>query len=389
MKAIKRCILPYEESFFLLGPRGTGKTTWLKAQHNDAVVIDLLKPDVFRTFQARPESLADVVKGNAQTRCFVLDEIQKVPELLSVVHSLIEEHLGLQFILTGSSARKIRRTGADLLAGRAVRKTMHPFIASELGEDFSLDDALRHGTLPVVCGARRKDAALSAYIDLYLREEIQQEGLVRTLAPFARFLESVSFSHGSQLVSSAIARDCGVGRTTVDGYLKILSDLMIASTLPVFSKRAKRAMAVTAKFYFFDTGVFRTLRPKGPLDRPDEIDGAALEGLVFQHLAAYLDYSSRRESLYCWRTAEGKEVDFVIYDGNDFVALEVKNTARLDSRDFAGLKAFQSDYPEARAVLLYRGETQYMHGNVLVVPVAKYLSNLVPGRRSPDAVWRR
>ena len=160
MKAIKRCIPPYEESFFLLGPRGTGKTTWLKAQYSDAVVIDLLKPDVFRAFQTRPESLADVVKGNAQARCFVLDEIQKVPELLSVVHSLMEEHLGLQFILTGSSARKIRRTGADLLAGRAVRKTMHPFIASELGEDFSLDDALRYGTLPVVCGARRKDAAL-------------------------------------------------------------------------------------------------------------------------------------------------------------------------------------------------------------------------------------
>ena len=389
MKAIKRCIPPYEESFFLLGPRGTGNTTWLKAQYNDAVVIDLLKPDVFRAFQTRPESLADVVKGNAQAHCFVLDGIQKAPELLSVVHSLIEEHLGLQFILTGSSARKIRRTGADLLAGRAVRKTMHPFIASELGEDFSLDDALRYGTIPVVCGTRRKDAALSAYIDLYLREEIQQEGLVRTLAPFTRFLEAASFSHGSQLVSSAIARDCGVGRTTVDGYLKILFDLMIASTLPVFSKRAKRAMAVTAKFYFFDTGVFRTLRPKGPLDRPDEIDGAALEGLVFQHLAAYLDYSSRRESLYCWRTAEGKEVDFVIYDENDFVALEVKNAARLDSRDFAGLKAFQSDYPEARAVLLYRGETQYMHGNVLVVPVAKYLSNLVPGSRSPDVAWRR
>ena len=351
--------------------------------------MDLLKPDVFRAFQARPERLADVVKGNAQARRFVLDEIQKVPELLSVVHSLVEEHLGLQFILTGSSARKIRRTGADLLAGRAALKTMHPFIAVEMGGDFSLEDALVHGTLPVVCGARRKDAALSAYIDLYLREEIQQEGLVRTLAPFARFLESAAFSHGSQLVSSAIARDCGVGRTTVDGYLKILFDLMIASPLPVFSKRAKRAMAATAKFYFFDTGVFRALRPKGPLDRPGEIDGAALEGLVFQHLAAYLDYSSRRSSLYCWRTAEGKEVDFVIYDSCDFVAIEVKNAARLDARDFAGLKAFQSDYPEARTVLLYRGETQYMHGSVLVVPAGNYLANLVPDKPSPDVMWRR
>ena len=389
MKKINRLISPYSESFFLLGPRGTGKSTWLKDCYRDATVVDLLKPDVFRTLQSRPESLADIVKGNAQAKCFVIDEVQKVPEVLSVVHSLIEEHLGLQFVLTGSSARKIKRTGADLLAGRAIRKTMHPFIASELGEDFSLEEALKYGMLPVVFGSKKKDTVLSAYIDLYLREEIQQEGLVRTLSPFARFLESASFSHGSQLVSSAIARDCGIGRTTVDGYLKILFDLMIASTLPVFLKRAKRSMATTAKFYFFDTGVFRTLRPKGPLDRPEEIDGAALEGLVFQHLKACLDYSGRRDSLYCWRTSEGKEVDFVVYDDRDFLAIEVKNAAKLDSKDFSGLKSFASDYPEARTVLLYRGDVQYMHGNILVVPVGRYLCSLFPNEPLPDINWRR
>ena len=318
-----------------------------------------------------------------------MDEVQKVPDVLSVVHSLIEEHLGVQFVLTGSSARKIKRTGADLLAGRAIRKTMHPFIASELGDEFSLEQALLYGMLPVVYGSGQKKNTLAAYIDLYLREEIQQEGLVRTLAPFVRFLESASFSHGSQLVSSAIARDCGIGRTTVDGYLKILFDLMIAATVPVFSRRAKRAMAATAKFYFFDTGVYRALRPKGPLDRPSEIDGAALEGLVFQHLKAYLDYSGRSNSLYCWRTAAGKEVDFVIYDEHDFVAMEVKNASRLDARDFAGLKSFAADYPEARTVLLYRGEVQYMQGDVLVVPVANYLKSLVPNALSPDINWRR
>ena len=378
-----------EESFFLLGPRGTGKSTWLKDRYPNAYIIDLLKPNVFRLFQARPESLADIVKGNAKTRCFVIDEVQKTPDVLTVVHSLMEEHLGIQFVLTGSSARKIKRTGADLLAGRAIRKTMYPFMACELGEAFSLDQALTYGMLPVVYGSRQKKHTLESYIDLYLREEIQQEGLVRTLAPFARFLESASFSHGSTLVSSAIARDCGIGRTTVDGYLKILFDLMIASTLPMFTKRAKRAMTVTPKFYFFDTGVYRTLRPRGPLDRPSEIDGAALEGLVFQHLKAYLDYSGRSGSLYSWRTAEGKEVDFVIYDEHDFVALEVKNAARLDARDFAGFKSFVADYPEARAVLLYRGDIQYMHGNTLVAPVANYLRELVPNEPSPDINWRR
>lgn len=389
MNAIKRCLPATDESFFLLGPRGTGKSTWLKSQYPDAVMVDLLQPDVFRALQARPEHLADIVEGNAQARCFVIDEVQKAPELLSVVHALIERHQGVQFVLTGSSARKIKRTGADLLAGRALRQAMHPFIASELGGEFSLEGALAHGMLPVVHGAKRKDAALAAYIDLYLREEIQQEGLVRSLAPFARFLESASFSHGSQLSASAIARDCGIGRTTVDGYLKILFDLLIAAPVPVFAKRAKRAMAATAKFYFFDTGVFRALRPKGPLDRPAEIDGAALEGLAYQHLKAYLDYSGRPGSLYCWRTTEGKEVDFVIYDDQDFVALEVKNAAKLDAKDFSGLKSFAKDYPEARTVLLYRGDAQYLHGDTLVAPIGNYLANLAPDAPSPDLAWRR
>ena len=232
----------------------------------------------------------------------------------------------------------------------------------------------------VICGARGKDAALSAYIDLYLREEIQQEGLVRTLAPFARFLESASFSHGSQLVSSAIARDCGVGRTTVDGYLKILEDLMIGVRLPVFSKRAKRELVAHEKFYFFDCGVFRALRPKGPLDRPSEIDGAALEGLVFQHLRAWNDCSGAPDTLGYWRTRAGVEVDFVLYGERDFAAIEVKNAAVLRPDDFAGLKSFREDYPEARPVLLYRGEERFLSDGILVLPVEDFLRALLPGR---------
>ena len=331
-----------------------------------------------------------MVKGNAGTDCFVVDEVQKVPELLSVVHSLIEEHLGIRFVLTGSSARKLKRTGADLLSGRALKKTMHPFMASELGDGFLLDDALRFGMLPVIHGKSRKVKALETYIDLYLREEIAQEGLVRTLAPFARFLEAVSFSHGSQLVASAVARDCGVGRTTVDGYLKILYDLMIASTLDVFSKRAKRELAATPKFYFFDAGVYRTLRPKGPLDNPSEIDGMALEGLVWQHLRAWLDYSDGQNGLYYWRTASGREVDFVVYGETDFLAVEVKNASRLSTKDFGGLRAFAEDYPQSRLVLLYRGGEQYLTSDgILVVPVERYLKELRPNESSPDAKWRR
>lgn len=390
MNNIKRCIAAENESFFLLGPRGTGKSTWLKTAFPNAAVIDLLLPETHRRLQANPGNLAEMVKGNAGTDCFVVDEVQKVPELLSVVHSLIEEHLGIRFVLTGSSARKLKRTGVDLLSGRALKKTMHPFMASELGDGFLLDDALRFGMLPVIHGTSRKVKALETYIDLYLREEIAQEGLVRTLAPFARFLEAVSFSHGSQLVASAVARDCGVGRTTVDGYLKILYDLMIASTLDVFSKRAKRELAATPKFYFFDTGVYRTLRPKGPLDNPSEIDGMALEGLVWQHLRAWLDYSDGQNGLYYWRTASGREVDFVVYGETDFLAVEVKNAARLSPKDFGGLRALAEDYPQARLVLLYRGGEQYLTSDgILVVPVERYLKELRPNESSPDAKWRR
>jgi len=344
-----------------------------------AVVIDLLKSDVYRQLQAKPERLAEIVKGYPSFKVFVVDEVQKVPALLEVVHSLIEEHEDRVFVLTGSSARKLKRESADLLAGRAAKLMMHPFVAHELGAAFDLERALTFGLLPVVYNARNPEGALAAYIDLYLREEIQQEGLVRSLGPFTRFLESVTFSHGSQLVSSEISRDCGVGRTTVDSYLKILYDLLIAEVLPVFSKRAKRALVSHGKFYFFDTGVYRALRPKGPLDRPSEIDGAALEGLVYQHLRTWLDYAGFRDALYFWRTTSGLEVDFIVYTSSSFLAIEVKSASRVDRSDLKGLKAFLEDFPESRAVLLYRGEMRYEEEGVLVVPVKDFLAGGLAG----------
>jgi len=372
--AINRDLESVEGSYFLFGPRGTGKSTWLKMVYPHAVVIDLLKTDVFRRFQAKPERLAETVKGYPSAKIFVVDEIQKIPPLLDIVHSLIEEHADRSFVLTGSSARKLKRGSADLLAGRAAKLTMHPFVAHELGAAFDLERALTFGLLPVVHQTGNPKAALSAYIDLYLREEIQQEGLVRNLGPFTRFLEAVTFSHGSQLVSSEISRECGVGRTTVDSYLKILFDLLIAETLPVFAKRAKRALVAHGKFYFFDTGVFRALRPKGPLDRPSEIDGAALEGLVYQHLRAWLDYAGVRDGLYFWRTVSGLEVDFVVYTPSSFLAIEVKNSDRVDRSDFKGLKAFREDFPEARTILLFRGDMRYEEEGVLVMPVGEFLT---------------
>ena len=380
MKSITRFLRVPDDHFFLFGPRGTGKSTWLKETLSDAVFLDFLKPATIRTFQAKPERFRGVVDGHPSAKTFVVDEVQRCPAILDVVHSLIEEHRGIRFVLTGSSARKLKKTGVDLLAGRAQKLSMHPFMAAELGGDFSLEEALATGLLPVVHGAKSAKSALAAYLDLYIREEVLQEGLVRALAPFARFLEAATFSHGSQLVSSAIARECQVGRTTVDGYLKILEDLLVAARLPVFAKRARRELVAHEKFYFFDSGVFRALRPKGPLDRPSEIDGAALEGLVFQHLRAWNDYSGTRAALGYWRTKAGVEVDFVVYGETDFAAIEVKNAAVLHPADFIGLKSFREDYPEAELLLLYRGNERFRQDGMLVVPVEEFLASLVPGR---------
>lgn len=220
-------------------------------------------------------------------------------------------------------------------------------------------------------------------LSLYIHEEVEQEGLVRNLESFARFLESMAFSHGSVLSVSDIARDCSVKRNTVDGYISILEDLLIGVRLPVFAKRAKRRLVSHEKFYYFDAGVFRKLRPSGKLDNASEIDGAALEGLVFQHLRAWCDYSGFEKSLYYWRTATDDEVDFVIYTPDDFVAVEVKNSNRVSRHDLSALKLFQRDYPEAKCVLLYRGGERRLVDDVLITGVEQFLRELVPGVLKP------
>ena len=389
MKTTKRLLPCPKKSFFLFGPRGTGKSTWLRMEMADACVVDLLSPDICQRFTISPDRLRELVDGNANCQTFVLDEIQRVPALLSVVHQLIEAHPSLRFVLTGSSSRKLKRAGVDLLAGRALMTTCHPFLAVELGDSFALAEALQTGLLPLVMAADDREAVLRAYLALYVREEVQMEGLVRNMGSFARFLEAISFSHAALLSVADVARECAVSRTTVEGFISILEDLLIAVRLPIFAKRAKRQLVGHDKFYFFDAGVYRSIRPKGPLDRPQEIDGAALEGLVFQHLRAWNDYSGQRNSLHFWRTRSGSEVDFVVYGEDELAAIEVKNAAKISGRDLQPLQSFLSDYPESRAVLLYRGQEQLLRDGVLCVPCDRFLKALRPGQPLPDREWRR
>lgn len=379
MNFIPRFFQKPEQSFFLFGPRGTGKSTLMEAKYPNALSVNLLQPEVLRSFLARPERLQELVRGSSKDNIVIIDEIQKAPGLLSVVHSLIEEKTGLQFILTGSSARKLKRTGADLLGGRALKRTLYPFMASELQEEFSLTKALQFGMLPLVWDKKNPHDTLQAYISLYLHEEIQAEGLVRNLENFARFLEIVSFSHASLLNIANIARECEIKRKTVENYIHILEELLLAFHLPPFTKRVQRALVSHPKFYLFDSGVYGALRPKGPFDKPEEIAGASLEGLVAQHLRAWNDYSQQDNQLSFWRTREGLEVDFVVYGPQGIWAIEVKHSQRVSSQDTRSLKVFLEDYPMAHALLLYCGTEQLRMGNVLVLPCEKFLKQLKPG----------
>jgi predicted AAA+ superfamily ATPase len=378
LAAVGRFFQPPAGSFFLFGPRGTGKSTWLRQTQPQALWLDLLDPEAQRLYQARPERLRQRLAAEPGIGTVVIDEVQKVPALLDVVHALLEEQPQLRFLLTGSSARKLRRGSWNLLAGRLVEASLHPFMAAELGESFCLDRALRSGLVPLVWEAAEPDRTLRSYASLYLREEVQAEALVRDVGAFARFLEAISFSHGSMLNLAEVARECQVSRKTVEGYLGILEDLLLAFRLPVFRRRAQRQLVAHEKFYFFDAGVFRSLRPAGPLDAAEEIGGLALEGLVAQHLRAWIAYRSGDERLHYWRTRAGREVDFVIYGEATFAGLEVKRSRTVQARDLQGLKAFRQDYPEADVALLHLGPEPLRIDGILCLPVEAFLRGLVP-----------
>ncbi|MGB6450277.1 MAG: DUF4143 domain-containing protein [Steroidobacteraceae bacterium] len=378
MTFIPRVLTPGRDHFFLLGPRGTGKTSWCAQQYPDALRVDLLNPAVARRYSVEPEYLINLVEANTRARHIIIDEIQKLPSLLDVVHLLIERKTGQQFILTGSSARKLRRQGVDLLGGRASQKLMYPYLAAELGKRFKLDTALRQGMLPVVWAAADPGAVLEAYNALYLHEEVQMEGLVRNIGAFARFLQAMSFSHAAVLNLANVSREAQVSRKTVEGYLEILEDLLLGFRIDVFTRRAKRELAAHPKFYFFDAGVFRANRPVGPLDAGTELDGAALEGLIAQHLHAWRSYSRGKHGLHYWQTRSRTEVDFVVYGESGLYAIEVKNSRRVDSNDLAALKRFAEDYPQSRRYLLYRGADRLKRDGVLCMPCEEFLLALRP-----------
>lgn len=362
------------KSFFLFGPRGTGKTTWLKQNFKDAVYIDLLRADIYANLLAYPENLINFIPRDF-SGWIIIDEIQRVPELLNEVHRLIEEKR-YKFILTGSSARKLRRGGVNLLAGRALTYHMYPLTAEELGDDFDLLTSLRFGNMPSVYRERNKKKYLESYVSTYIVQEVLQEGLTRNLPAFSRFLQVASFSQGSVLNVSNIAKECSISRKIAENYFSILEDLLIAYFLPPFTKKARRRNVKHNKFYYFDVGVYRTLRPKGPLDLSDDIDGVSLETLVLHELKAMNEYHDLGYQIYFWRTHTGAEVDFVLYGERNFLAVEVKKRAVVTDKDLAGLRLFLKDYPQARGLLLYGGSKRLYYDKITVLPLQDFFANV-------------
>ena len=324
-----------KKSVFLFGPRQCGKSWLIDHVLSNVHVVDLLSSEMFLRLSQHPEQLEQF---GADGQPVVIDEIQKLPSLLDEVHRLIEKK-GYRFLLTGSSARKLRKKGVNLLGGRARVRRLHPFSAFELKDGFSLDRAINFGLLPSVWFSDEPDEDLSDYIDEYLRQEIIAEGATRNLPAFSRFLEVAALSNGEQIDYAAISRDAQVPRSTVQEYFRILQETLLADEVAVWKRGAKRKTVETAKFYLFDTGVARRLTRRKEVVEGTPEYGHLFETLVHHELRAYLDARIRDGVINYWRTQAGTEVDFVV--GN--VAIEVKGKKLVDRRDLKGLCAIAEE----------------------------------------------
>jgi predicted AAA+ superfamily ATPase len=380
MKKYQRRLQPPSISFFLFGMRGVGKTTWAREHFPDARRIDLLREDVYQSHLVDPRLFRRQLADLKTNDWVVVDEIQRLPALLNEIHGLIEEQ-GLRFVLLGSSARKLRQAGVNLLGGRALQRNLSPLLPSETGSDYSLDDVLRFGSLPLIWNAPSKRDQLEAYVQLYLKEEIQAEALVRNLPGFARFLSVASLFHGQVLNVEGLARDSGVARTTVQGYIDILEDTLLAFRLRAFEGRLRVKERRHPKLYWLDSGVARAAKKQFHAPSPEE-RGSLFEGLIAQLLRAERSLEpGLYDEIYYW--AVGKttlEVDFLLQRGDRYIAIEAKARERLDSAAFSGLKAV-ADLPNVvRRILVYVGEHRYRHETgIEVLPFEGFLEELRSG----------
>ena len=337
-----------DSSIFLFGARQTGKSTILRQQFPQAINIDLLDSSVKERYRRNPTLLYDMLKDKPEGTLVIIDEIPEVPSLLDEVHRLIVES-GLVFILCGSSARKLKRKGHNTLGGRAYPVYLYPFVSAEI-PDFDIDRAVTFGMIPPHYLAKNPTRLLAGYINVYLKEEIKEEALVRNLDAFQRFLEVAALTDGEIVNNANIAQDCGVRATTVNAYFDILEDTLMGYRIPAFRKVLKRRLMQAPKFYYFDIGVANHLLHRKELVRGSADYGHAFEHLVIQELNAWLQYTHSEETLSYWRTYTGIEVDAIIGDAR--VAIEIKSAEEIQRRHLKGLKTFADEHPESRRILV-------------------------------------
>jgi predicted AAA+ superfamily ATPase len=378
---LPRALKPPSQSFFLFGPRGSGKSTWIRQHFAKSVRLDLLDEALFHELLTSPGRFADRLRGLRARSWVCVDEIQRLPTLLNEVHRSIET-AGLRFVLSGSSARKLKREGVNLLAGRALRKSMHPFLPSEMEGRFRIDEALRFGTLPIVLASSSPEETLGSYVLSYLRDEIQAEALARSLAGFSRFLPIAALMHGQTVNVSSLARDSGVARTTVADYLDVLEDTLLAFRLPAFEAKLRVRERKHPKLYWVDAGVVRAAKQhRGPV-APEE-RGPLFEGIVATLLRAWNDYRGVYDAWAYWAPAEGApvEVDFLLRRGKRFIAIEVKSSPRPRDDDRAGLDAIDGLPGLERRIIVYpRSATLRLHGGIEVFDLEAFEALVATGK---------
>jgi predicted AAA+ superfamily ATPase len=382
MAAIPRLLkifLPPGQSAFLWGPRKTGKSTYLRAAFPESLTFDLLQTDLMLDLTRRPALLRERLLATPPAKLahpVILDEVQKVPSLLDEVHWLIENR-GLRFLLCGSSARKLKRSGVNLLGGRAWRFAMHPLVSIEVGR-VDLLQALNRGLVPAHYLDPQHERSLQAYVVDYLKEEVFDEGLVRNVAAFSRFFEAMGYSHGDLTNYSNIARDCGVDSKTVKEYYQILVDTLLGTFVEPWKKRQERqVIGKAAKFYLFDVGVAGALTRRRIRDERGEAFGRALEHFLLMEILAHRSYRELGHGIHFWRTKSGLEVDFVL--GEAEVAVEVKGAPRADPADLRSLRAFADDNRPRRSLLVCNERTPRRVDGVEILPWRDFLGRLWSG----------
>ncbi|MBQ4392669.1 MAG: ATP-binding protein [Prevotella sp.] len=364
-----------DEGMFLFGARQTGKSTLLKERFKGAIYYDLLNPRLRKALKLNPNSLWEALQDKPSGTLVIVDEIQKVPELLDVVHSLMVDR-GLFFILSGSSARKLKRSGANTLGGRAIPETLYPLVWPEV-TDFQIDRAVQNGMIPRHYMIEDATKRLSGYVKVYLDEEIREEGEVRELDSFERFMEVAAISDGEMLNYSNIASDCGVSAKTVKSYFQILYDTLIGYEIPAFRKEIKRKIIQAPRFYYFDVGLANYLMGRTSLKRGTDDYGHAFEHLVMQEIIAYKGYNDKRDTVSYWHTYDQKEVDAVIGDAK--VAIEIKSSEHIETKHKKGLKAFKEEHPDCRLILVSLDPITRKSGDEELIYVLDFLKMLWNG----------